>query len=451
MAARGEARSPSELTYQGVLDDDPVQPPAALRAVSYDWLGDGDISLDRYTSPAFAALENERLWGDVWQMACRLEHIPDVGDHLLYEVAELSLIIVRTGADSVKAFHNACLHRGTSLVDGPGNAAFFKCPFHGFSWSIDGTFRGMPASWDFPHVDPERMQLPEAAVALWQGFVFVHPGEDPEPFELFSHPLSEHFAQHPLDGRYVAHHGCQVVDANWKATQEAFLEAYHVSTTHPHTIRFANDFECQYDLFGPNVSRLLQPIGVPTSALVGRVPAAEIAATVQKMLPAEDREQVPEGVDVRPYLGERFRAAFSKRWRVDLSGASEAELLDSIQYFLFPNFAPWMGYSLPIAYRFRPYGDDPGRSLMEIMLLHPIPADGQFATAAEHWLEPGESWTHAPGFEALGMVIDQDMANLPRVQKGLRSARHRNLVLADYQESRIRHFHQRLDVQLGLG
>jgi len=453
MRAPGDARSPSGLTYQSVLDDDRVPPPSVLRATGEPWTDRATIRLDRYTSRAFAELEAERLWRDTWQMACRLEHVPDVGDHVLYEVAGLSVIVVRTAADRVQAFHNSCLHRGTTLIEGRGNAALFKCPFHGFAWSIDGTFRGMPAAWDFPHVEAGSMQLPELAVALWQGFVFVHPGRAPEPFPGFAAPLPEHFAEHPLDGRYVAHHACQVVDANWKATMEAFLEGYHLSTTHPHTVRFANDFEVQYDCFGPNVSRLMQAIGIPTSALLGRVPAPEIARTVQRMLPAADRAEVPDGLttaEVRTFLAEQFRSSYGRRWGVDLGGASVAELLDSIQYFLFPNFSPWMGYSLPIAYRFRPWGDDPGRSLMEIMLLHPVPPDGGHETAAEHWLEPGESWTHAPGFEALGLVIDQDMANLPRVQRGMVAASHHHAVLADYQESRIAHFHRRLDRQLGL-
>lgn len=448
MANRGEVRS-SGTAYQVVLDGDETAPPAALREVNYEWLGDSDIDVARYVSSEFAALENEKLWGDVWQMACRTEHIPNVGDHILYEVADLSLIVTRSTDETIKAFHNSCLHRGTSLVDGSGNTALFKCPFHGFSWSIDGEFRGMPASWDFPHVETAEFCLPEAAVAVWEGFVFVHPGDDPEPFETYSRPLAEHFAEHPLAGKYIANHACQVIDANWKTVMEAFLEGYHVSTTHPHTVRFANDFECQYDVFGPNVNRLIQAIGVPSSALTGKVEPHEIAATVQKLLPPEHRAEVPEDVEVRSFLGERFRHSFSERYGVDLTGASEAELLDSLQYYLFPNFSPWMGYSIPIAYRFRPWGSDPGQSLMEIMMLHPIPEDGAYETAAEHWLEPGESWSHAPGFEMLGMVIDQDMENLPKIQKGLRNAHHTSIVLADYQEIRIRHYHQRLTEQLG--
>lgn len=456
--AANETRSPTGLTYQAVLDADRTEPIEVLRRHGQDGFGAGldtarPIDLARYHTAEFAELEHRLLWSDVWQMACRVEHLPDVGDHLLYEVGDLSLIVVRSKPDTISAFHNSCLHRGTALVERSGNTAVFRCPFHGFAWGIDGEFRGMPAPWDFPHVDAAQLCLPRARVAIWEGFVFVHPGVDPEPFETFSAPLSEHFAQHPLSGRYVAHHAAQVVNANWKTTMEAFLEGYHVSTTHPHTVRFANDFEMQYDAFGPNVSRLLQAIGVPASALIGKVEAKEIARIVQRLLPAPDQAPVPEELTdggLRAWLGERFRASFSRQWRTDLTAASEAELLDSIQYFLFPNFSPWMGYSIPIAYRFRPHGADPNESLMEIMLLHPIPDDGNHQVARAHHLEPGESWAHAPGFELLGQVIDQDMANLPRVQRGLRAARHRTLTLADYQELRIRHFHARLDRQLRL-
>lgn len=227
------------------------------------------------------------------------------------------------------------------------------------------------------------------------------------------------------------------------------MEGYHVSTTHPHTVRFANDFECAYDVFGPNVSRLVQPLALPSHHLIGRVSQAELAGVIQRMLPRQDRRDVPEEVDARPWLGERFRESLSRRWRHDLSAASDAELLDSIQYFLFPNFFPWAGYAIPITYRFRPWANDPDRSLMEIMILHPVPADGVYETASPHHLEPGESWSNAPGFESLGMVIDQDMVNLPRIQRGLRAASHRTITLSDYQEIRLRHFHRRLDQVLG--
>ena len=441
---RGTARS-SGPSYHSIIEADRTTPPAPLLAESYEWIDADEVDIDRYTSQEFHDLELAKLWPSTWQMACRLENIPQVGDYVAYEVGDLSIIVIRSAPDEAKAFHNSCLHRGTTLLEGSGNAALLKCPFHGFAWSIDGTFRAMPAAWDFPTVEGPELCLPQAAVALWGGFVMVNPDGQAPPFEQYAAPLTEHFAPYPLDNRYTAHHVCQVVDANWKVTQEAFIEGYHVSTTHPHTVRFANDFECAYDVFGPNVSRLLQALAVPASQLIGHVEQKEMASVIQRMLPAEDRRQVPDDVEARPWLSDRFKQSLSRRWRHDLSTASEAEMLDSIQYFLFPNFFPWGGYAIPITYRFRPWANDPNRSLMEIMMLHPIPDDGDYQTAEPFWLEPGQSWTEAPGFEMLGMVIDQDTDNLPRIQRGLRAARQKTILLGDYQEIRLRHFHRRLD------
>jgi phenylpropionate dioxygenase-like ring-hydroxylating dioxygenase large terminal subunit len=447
---RGTARSAGP-NYATIVDADPTPPPGPLLEEAYRWEDTDQLSPARYTSQEFHDLEAAWLWPSTWQMACRLEHLPRVGDYMVYEVCDLSLIVIRTSDHEIKAFHNSCLHRGTTLVEGCGNTGLLRCPFHGFAWALDGALRAVPASWDFPHLDQDTFCLPEAAVAVWGGFVMVNPDGNAPPFDHYARPLTEHFAPYPLDDRYVAHHVCQVVDANWKVTQEAFMEGYHVSTTHAHTIRFANDFECAYDVFGDNVSRLVQAVGVPASHLIGKVPQTELAGVIQRMLPTEDRREVPDDVVARPWLADRFQESLGRQWRHDLSGASEAELLDSIQYFLFPNFFPWAGYAIPITYRFRPWEHDPNRSLMEIMVLHPIPDDGDWETAEPFWLDPGQSWTQAPGFEALGMVIDQDMANLPRIQRGLRAARHDSITLSDYQEIRIRHFHRRLDEVLAAG
>ena len=443
MTKRGDARSTGPQ-YASVIATDRRPAPNVLQESTYKWIDADSIPVARYTSQDFHNLESERLWPSTWQMACRLEHIQNTGDYVVYDICDISIIVVRTDENTVKAFHNSCLHRGTALLEGSGTAEHLKCPFHGFTWAIDGTFKGMPASWDFPQVERDSFCLPEAQVAIWGGFVMVNPDGNAAPFETYAAPLTEHFKPYPLETRYIAHHACQIVDANWKTTQEAFLEGYHVSTTHPHTLRFANDMDCAYDIYEPNVSRLLQAVGLPATHLIGEVPQAEIAATMQKMLPKEDREAVPENVDTRAWLGDRFRASFSKQWRVDLSECSDAEVLDSIQYFLFPNFAPWGGYAIPIAYRFRPWENNPNKSLMEIMLLHPIPDDGRYQTAEPFWLESGQSWTEAPGFKQLGIVIDQDMENLPKIQKGLRAASHDHLTLSDYQEIRLRHFHRRL-------
>lgn len=124
----------------------------------------------------------KRLWKRVWQMACREEDIPNAGDNIVYDIAGMSFIVVRTAPGSFKAFYNACLHRGRMLREaGSLRAAEFRCPFHGFAWNIDGTLKHVPCEWDFPRLRREEWCLPEAKVGTWGGFVFINPDSNAEP------------------------------------------------------------------------------------------------------------------------------------------------------------------------------------------------------------------------------------------------------------------------------
>jgi hypothetical protein len=120
--------------------------------------------------------------------------------------------------------------------------------------------------------------------------------------------------------------------------------------------------------------------------------------------------------------------------------------LDLIEYMLFPNMVPWGGQALPITYRFRPNGDDPESSIMEIMFLFSKSPDGSHPTPATMtMLSADQKWADAPELGSAAMVADQDTDNLMRIQKGLRASRKPGVTLARYQESRIRHFHATLD------
>ena len=122
--------------------------------------------------------------------------------------------------------------------------------------------------------------------------------------------------------------------------------------------------------------------------------------------------------------------------RSDLSGLSTSECLDAIEYFLFPNLVPWAGHGAPICYRFRPYENDPQRSIMEIMLLFVAPDAGDPpASAAVTWLGIDQPWSDAPELGGAAMVVDQDSDNLKRIQRGLRASR-KGVTLGNYQEAR---------------
>jgi hypothetical protein len=155
---------------------------------------------------------------------------------------------------------------------------------------------------------------------------------------------------------------------------------------------------------------------------------------------------VGPGETARAKLAERAREKMSRSSGRDLSQLSDTESLDLIQYSLFPNAVPWGGQSLPVCYRFRPYGNNPEMSIMEIMFLFAKAADGSHPPPAKiRWLSVDEPWATAPELGSAARISDQDTDNLKRIQRGLRATKKPGVTLAAYQESRIRHFHKTLD------
>jgi len=433
-----------ERFYQTLLDQESRPVPVSLRATSTGHTEPVDIAPARYFDPAFHRLEVERVWGRVWQMACREEQVPEVGDTLVYEIADWSLIVVRTAPDEIRAFHNSCLHRGTQLRTRPGRVTGFRCPYHGFTWNLDGTLREIPSAWDFPQIDQANFCLPQARVGTWGGFVFVNVDPQGPPLEEYLENLPWHFADWPLEDRYLSAHVVRVMPCNWKVALEAFIEGYHTMAVHPQLLPMAADSLTEYDVYGPHVSRMITAVGVSSEHLDAQLDDAEI---VRAMLGSRDDEVIVEpGSNARQVLGDRLRASLRTRTGGDFSAVNDAELLDGIEYFLFPNFMPWAGFLTSFAYRFRPNGHDPDSCVIDIMALEPIPEGGPRPPAAPtRYLGPEESWADAAGLGVFGRVFNQDSSTFGRVQRGLHASVRPSTNLARYQESRIRHFHAALD------
>ncbi len=442
----GVARSPG-ITYQELLDADTHPVPDVLRLNAPVYLGSDDISKDRYITRAYHDLEVEHVWKKVWQFACREEHIPRAGDHVIYEIAGMSFIIMRTQDGTIKAYPNACLHRGRQLKDHDGHCSELRCSFHSFAWTLDGKLADVPARWDFPHVRDEAFQLPEAKVDTWAGFVFINPDVTCESLADFLGDLPEHFAVWDLENKYVEAHVAKVIRANWKIAQEAFCEAYHVSGTHPQILPYLGDTNSQVDVW-ENFSRVITPAGTP-SPLMHTTPSEDemMRAMLDIRVDKDSPVTIPEGVTMRAYGAQMSR----ERWRPivgdDVDGMSDAEMMDSIDYTVFPNFHPW-GALNRIVYRFRPNGNDHRSSIMEVLFLAPFKGERPRPVPV-HWLAEDEPFSNARELATLGKVFDQDSFNMPKVQLGLESTQKAGVTLSDYQESRIRWIHQKLTERIG--
>jgi len=435
-----------ERFYQALLDDEVRPVPVALRATSVGDTGPSGIAPSRYFDAAFHEQEVEKVWGRTWQMACREEQIPEVGDSLVYEIIDWSLIIVRTAPDEIRAYHNSCLHRGTQLRTKPGKIKGFRCPYHGFSWHLDGTLDELPCAWDFPHVEETDLRLPEALVDTWGGFVFVNIDLAAAPLDEYLQDLPWHFERWPLEDRYITSHTVRVMPCNWKVALEAFIEAYHTMAVHPQLLATAADSLSEYDVYGSHVSRMITAVGISSEHLDRQLDDVEI---VRAMLGSRDAEiTIEEGLNARQVLGNRVRSSLSKRTGKDYSDSTDAELLDGIEYFLFPNFMPWAGFLTSFAYRFRPDGHDPDSCVIDIMVLEPVPESGRPAASPTRIIGGAETWADVPELGVFGRVFNQDGSTFRRVQRGLRASVKSATNLASYQESRIRHFHATLDEYL---
>ena len=439
----GTARSPG-ISYQQLLDTDTHPVPDVLRLESPRYAGTEDFSVERYTTREWHDLEKERLWSRVWQYACRVDEIPEVGDYYLYEIAGRSYIVMRSSEDEIKAFPNACLHRGRRLKDYDGHCSEIRCPFHGFAWHIDGSFSDVPAAWDFPHVEAEAFELPQCATGVWQGFVFINPDPNCEPLADFVAELDEQFQTWNLERRYKQAHVAKVIHANWKIAQEAFCEAYHVNATHPQIMPYLGDTNSQVDVW-ENCARVITPGGTTSPLIDYDVTDNEMMAAMLDVRHDMDLPiQVPEGKTMREVAASLSRENWRQQVGDVVDEMSDAEMMDSIDYTLFPNFHPWGAFNR-IVYRFRPNGDDHRSSIMECIFLAPYPeGEERPAPAPVHWLEEHEVFSDAQELGMLGKVFDQDLFNMSKVQLGLETTHKAGVTLSNYQESKIRWLHDKL-------
>ena len=454
---KGSARCPGAPSTQEIIATDKVAAPGWVRSESYEFMGDEDIPKDRYIDPAFAKLEYEKLWTRTWQFACREEHIPQKGDYYVYDLGSYSFIITRVGPNEIKAYYNACLHRGTKLrASGTvGRASEFKCSFHGWSWNVDGTNKEIVCPWDFPHIDPAKISLPEVRVETLGGFVFINMDKNAPSLTDYVGPEAlAHFAAWKLEDRYTYLHVAKAFNSNWKLTVEAFLEAYHVIQTHPQVAPSNADANSQYDVYGEHVNRFISPLGVVSPHLYGKVTENDI---FQQFTMGDSsalggtRPTLKEGETARQAMADMFRGLFEKAANADLSGVSDSELLDCFSYTVFPNMFVFPGISLPMVYRFRPDPKDHRRCLFEVMFLRPVPKDGPRPEPADPiYLTDAQSFTEAEGMDpGFGAIMDQDTENLFLQQEGLEASAKRGLTLGNYQEIRIRHFERAVDKYLG--
>ena len=411
------------------------------------FLGSADVPFTNYTSTEYAQAEYDQMWSKTWQWACHIDHIPEPGDYYVYDVGPHSALIVRTTDGAIKAYYNACMHRGTQLR-APGTCGFaaqLRCPFHGWTWTLEGELLDVPDRWDFPHVSAASHRLPPMSVDLFAGFVWINFDSEAAPLAEYLGVLPAHFAAFDLEDRFIETHVRKRLPANWKAATEAFLEAYHVRETHA-SGQLGDEVTTQYDVFAPNISRFVHTTGLDSPQRP--VPRSEpqiLAHLTRNLRFGMEPLELPAGERARDFYARYVQQEMGDRCGRDFTTLSESITLDSIEYFVFPNACFFPGLSLGMVYRFRPDPTSIDHSYFDLLMLRHRPLDGDAPPPpAVVELDVNDSYTSAAGLGGLGRVYDEDTVNMAAQTRGFRSSHKRGQTLGNYQEVRARHLQQRV-------
>jgi phenylpropionate dioxygenase-like ring-hydroxylating dioxygenase large terminal subunit len=196
-----------------------------------------DLPLGRYTDAEFYALERQMLFGQSWLYAAHDSELPNAGSYKLCDVAGAPVLLVRGDDGAVRAFRNACRHRGAPVVRGAcGEARLLICQFHSWTYDLRGELVRVPDERDFVGLRREERSLPGVRCERWGGWWFVNLDAAAMPLLEWLHPLPTLLGDVARSPVRVFDTKSVEVRCNWKVLAEGFLEVYHARTVHPSTV-----------------------------------------------------------------------------------------------------------------------------------------------------------------------------------------------------------------------
>lgn len=378
-----------------------------------------------------------------------MDHVREPGDVHVYDVGRISILIVRGPDGALRAFQNVCRHRGMQLcIDHRRGLDELRCPFHRWSWDLEGRLREVPSRKGFGALRNDDFPLFEAAVDTWGPMVFVNPDPQAEPLADFLAPVPDDIAWADLDDFRAKALLAIPIAANWKTIIDGFSETYHVQGIHPEMLRMVDDVNSPQVIWERH-GKLTQPYGLASPRLRGGASDQEIWEGFVEVMggrvgisDAEDAgpcPTVPEGSSLREVLATMVATHFEAENGVDLSRFDTDQLMTMEQYNLFPNITVLVFGDLLQVVRARP-GATPDEGFMDILAFDRVRPG---APRREPITAEVPAGTHS-----MGLIIDQDVANLERAQKGMHSPGLTHLTLSG-EECRIINLHRNLDRVIG--
>jgi phenylpropionate dioxygenase-like ring-hydroxylating dioxygenase large terminal subunit len=431
------------------------------------------IPVEAYISKDYARAEADKLWGKVWQVACRVEEIPKVGDYVTYDILDESILVVRTADDRIQAFYNVCQHRGRRLTEGCGHTAQFYCRFHGWRWELNGenAFVLDPEDWGTA-LNKDNLRLKSVKCDTWGGWVWINMDPDCEPLLDYLKPASPMLDPFELERMRYRWRKWLYMPCNWKTALEAFNESFHADITHPQLRRWgSHQYWCKAEnncsWHGQSGTRdsggrkKLEGVSAGSFAFSSgegediRVMMAELqdllvreldSTTTETMVRAAHRlvDELPPDTPADQVMNHlaisaiRDDAARGVIWPQvppeQLSAAGH-------DWHIFPNTVFLHSFTWALCYRARPNGFDPDSCIFETYVIERFP-EGQ---------EPKTEWVYEPDIAAWPHLLTQDFENMPEVQKGAHSRGFGGPRPSPVQELAVIHFHRFLAKHMGTG
>jgi phenylpropionate dioxygenase-like ring-hydroxylating dioxygenase large terminal subunit len=355
-----------------------------------------DLPIARYTDPDFYRLELANVFKRSWLFAGHTSQWPEVGSYLVPDIPVAPIVVVRGRDDRIRAFLNACRHRGAPVVRDPaGCTKHLVCQFHSWSYNLDGTLAGVPERRDFPNLDLDARALVEIPCQAWGDMIFVNVDREAPPLaEWLSTIGVVHHDIAAAPGLRRIEKMTYLQDCNWKVTVDAFLEDYHVKTVHRDT-------------------------------LAGML---DIRRSVVELYP---------GGHTATFIPYRASAGDLRIWTADLPKMSVHPLYDTdLQSFsLFPNLL---------------VGSDDASGFF-VAQWWPLSVSRTQMDVTWYGVDWGEN-DRPDGWNVKlfgsDILMKEDLVNVEPVQRSLEAAAHGGIPIS-YLERRIWHFHATLDKYLG--
>ena len=419
------------------------------------------LSKDRYISKDFMQSEWEGIWTKAWLFAGLESDLLEPGDFFIYDIGRESIVITRNDENEISAFYNVCQHRGNKIVTlESGSFSKVSCPYHGWTYGLDGTLEHVPDRELFKEGVPcDKKSLKPVKVSVWAGLVFINMDENSSSLETFLGPIVDQLKPYKFEKmNLVKHQTVSLLETNWKTVRDNFLEQYHVDFIHPQHASFVDCCDAENDLwpFGHTRTMVTSPVVNPRYSTPEEPP--EFMKDYLKGLrlnPDDFHGKVPE-----------IRKAIQKQKRVigdelgfDFSEFTDDQVSDVLQYDIFPNIFMTIHPERLWIFGPKPHHSDPNKCSFTKWSFQ-IPSHQVRDESKELELLPGSSFYEQTGSrpehdiftredvvqgrKSLTVTIDQDIHYLNDMQAGMHSKGFDSATLSN-DEERLQHFHDWVD------